>query len=131
LINCCAYYHGPPEGRSDALAVALRTFNKLCEVDDEGPNTVTYGTLFKAVNNLTKIGKERDDLIRKLFRQCCNDGQVDGFVLSQVRNACTSQLFRELVSEPAGVHGAKGEASIKTLLRKMPQKWSRNRIDYR
>ena len=128
LINCCAYYNGPYVGRSDALAVVLRTFNKLCKIDGEGPNAVTYGKLLKAVNNLTEIGKERDDLIRTFFRQCCDDGQVDGFVLSQVRNACSSSLFRKLVSEPAGVHGAKGEANIKTLLRKMPLKWSRNRI---
>jgi len=128
LINCCAYYHGPPEGRTEALAVALRTFKKLCKADGERPNSVTYGTLFKAVDNLAKIGSDRDDLIRKLFRQCCEGGQVDGFVLSQVRNACSASLFRELVSEPIGVHGAKGEANIKTLLRKMPPRWARNRL---
>ena len=126
LINCCAYYNGPPEGRSEALTVALRTFNKLCKADGEGPNSISYGTLFKAVNNLTGIGKDRDDLIRKFFQQCCDDGQVDGFVLSQIRNACSTSLFRELVSEPIGVYGAKAEANIKTLLRKMPPRWARN-----
>lgn len=129
LINCCAYYNGPLEGRSEALAVALRTFAKLCDADGEGPNNVTYGTLLKAVNELTKIGKDRNDLIRKLFGQCREEGQVDGFVLSQMRHAASSSLFRELVSEPIGVHGAKGEANIKTLLRKMPAKWARNLVD--
>jgi hypothetical protein len=51
---------------------------------------------------------------------------VDGFVLSQVRNGSTTDLFRELVAQPIGVSGAKGEANIKMLLRKMPARWSRN-----
>lgn len=132
LINCCAHYDGPLEGRAEALDVALRTYDKLCKADGEGPNSVTYGTLFKAMNNLAEIGKDRDNMIRKLFRKCCDEGQVDGFVLSQVRNASSAGLFRELVSGPAGVHGAKGEGNIKTLLRKMPKRWSRNQsVGYR
>jgi pentatricopeptide repeat protein len=130
LINCCAYYNGGPEGRKEqALSVALGTFEKLCNTDGIGPNHVCYGTLFKAVNNLADMGEERDNLLRKLFRKCCDDGQVDGFVLSQVRNACSAELLQELVFEPIGVHGAKGEANVRTMLRKMPSRWERNRID--
>ena len=126
LINCCAYYNGPAEGRREALDIALRTFNKLCDADGEGPNNVSYGTLFKSINNLTSVGQGRNELLRKLFQQCCQEGQVDGFVLSQLRNASTADLFRELVAQPIGVSGAKGEANIKMLLRKLPPRWSRN-----
>ena len=130
MINCCAYYRGSLEGRKEALSVALQTFDKLCDAEGIGPNHVCYGTLFKAINNLTDMGKGRDELLRKFFRKCCDEGQVDGFVLAQVRNACSAELLQELVFDPIGVHGAKGEANVRTMLRKMPSSWERNRIDY-
>jgi hypothetical protein len=107
MINCCAYYHESLEGRKEVLSVALRTFDKLCDTDGIGPNYVCYGTLFKAINNLTNMGMERDNLLQKFFRKC-DEGQVDGFVLAQVRNACSPELSQELMFDPIGIHGAKG-----------------------
>ena len=129
IINCCAYYNGDHKGRGQVLSFALQTFEKLCGSQDERPNHITYGTLFKAVSKLTDAGKDRDELVETLFHRCCSDGQVDAFVLSQVRNACSARVFQELVFEPIGVHGAKGEANIRTILRKMPSAWARNRIE--
>ena len=82
VINCCAYFRHP-EGKGEALEVALRTFRKLCDLDGEGPNNITYGTLFKAIANLMpRDDEQRDVLVRSLFDKCSDEGLVDSFVLS-------------------------------------------------
>lgn len=72
VINCCAYYVGDEEGRKEALDVALQTFQKIqtdknCE---DGPNMITFGTIFKAIAKLMPVGEPRDDLVSALFAQC-------------------------------------------------------------
>jgi hypothetical protein len=127
VINCCAYYRHP-EGQSEAMEVALRTFHKLCDLEDDGPNNITFGTLFKAIANLMPVGQEREDLVSDLFDQCCDLGHIDAFVLSQVRQA-SPQYYRDLVEEPCGLGGPDADTSIKSVLRHIPQEWSAYVVD--
>jgi pentatricopeptide repeat protein len=129
VINACAYYNGDAEGRKQALDAALRTFNKLSGMSDEYANNITYGTIFKAIANLMPGGKDRDSLVQKLLDQCTEEGLVDAFVLSQVRNA-SPQLYRDLVNEPCGLGGPDGDDSIESVLRNIPHEWSANVVDY-
>jgi hypothetical protein len=43
VINCCAYYDGPQEGRQEAFHVAIRTFHELCSSPNAQPDQITYG----------------------------------------------------------------------------------------
>jgi pentatricopeptide repeat protein len=136
VINCCAYYDGPEEGRQEALEVALRTFQKLSLSPHAQPNQITFGTLFKAVNKLMPKLKDedliaREDLLRTLFGKCISVGQVDGFVLAQLRNACSVGLYEELVLTPVFGEGSRviEETKILTILEQMPKAWNRNLID--
>lgn len=129
VINSCAYYQGNAEGRTQAYAVAMRTFRKLCELEDETPNNITFGTLLKAIANLQSPSEQRDELVRSLFDQCCNDGLVDSFVLSQIRIA-SPQLYRDLVDEPCGLGGPDDDESIDSVLRNIPREWSANVVVY-
>ena len=98
---------------------------------DEQANNITYGTLFKAIANCMPLGDDRDQLTRQLFDQCADEGFVDMFVLSQVRNA-NPQLYRELVEAPCGL-GASCDPSddnIASVLDSVPPEWSANVIDY-
>lgn len=131
VINSCAYYRGPPQGREHALEVALRTFQKLCDIEDDNPNNITYGTLFKAIASLKPVGDDREKLVRKLFDQCCDEGFVDAFVLSQVRKASPG-LYRDLVSEPCGIGSGGGpdaDNSIDGILKNIPREWCENVIE--
>ena len=129
VINACAYYSsGNLKGRSQALETALRTFRKLHALEDEQANNITYGTVFKAIANLMPVGDERDALSREIFDQCTDEGLVDSFVLSQVRNA-NPQLYRELVEEPCGLGGPEDDCSIEGVLENIPREWSTNVID--
>jgi hypothetical protein len=130
VINSCAYYRHS-EGREQALEVALRTFQKLCEVEDDHPNNITYGTLFKAIASLKPVGEDREKLVRKLFDQCCDEGFVDAFVLGQVRKA-SPELYRDLVSEPCGLGSGRPDANnegVDSILKNMPREWCENVIE--
>lgn len=119
VINACAHCARTVtdlEGRKEAMKIAMRTYNKLVDDPKEHANHIVYGTLFKAISYLIPISQSRDDLVRKLFKRCCDKGYVDGFVLSQIK--CSSKdLFNEIQSE----YG-KGDDLQKLL----PSKWTRN-----
>lgn len=68
--------------------------------------------------------EDREELVQSLFAQCCQEGQVDAFVLSQVRNASSDRLYRKLVTTVCGK--GEGVGSIDALLQRMPKKWSAN-----
>ena len=132
VINCCAYYFSSgssgdeetvQDGSKEAFQVALRTFRKLCE--SSKPNNITFGTLFKAIANLSPMNEEREELIRGVFAQCCKEGQVDAFVLSQVRNASPPSLYGELVLEPCGLldNTVDYTEGIDVVLKNSPPHW--------
>jgi hypothetical protein len=128
VINCCAYFSGDEAGRREALQVALRTFSKIKndEKCHDGPNNITFGTLLKAVAKLMVVGSERESLVESLFQQCQELGQVDSFVLSQVRAASSgSQLYRKLVLEAANLTMEDG-ANYDKILKSMPREWRSN-----
>lgn len=122
VINACAYCAGDSTKRAEALETALRTFHKLCAMKDVSPNNIVYGTFFKVIQNLMPVGEEREELVQTLFDQCCDQGHVDSFVLTQVRYASPS-LYRELVEGPCGLGGPNSH-DIETVLRNIPIEWS-------
>ena len=67
VINCCAYYSGPPKGEKAAFEVAWRTFEKIKASDDLQVNNIVYGTLFKAIGKLTSRGPKQQAMIQELF----------------------------------------------------------------
>ena len=116
VINACAYCASGAEKRGEALDTALRTFDKLCALEEESPNNITYGTTFKAIQNLMPISEKREELVQTLFDQCCEEGYVDSFVLTQLRFA-SPRLYRDLVEGPCGL-GGPGD------LRNVPVEWT-------
>jgi hypothetical protein len=105
VINSCAYYSGNAEGRTKAFEVAMRTFRKLCDLEDETPNNITYGTVLKAIANLQPTSEERDELVRSLFDQCCTDGLVDSvstFLLVEMDSVMVGEVSAR-VSYPSSI----------------------------
>lgn len=128
VINACAYCVGDASKRAEALDIALRTFYKLCAMEDEHANNITYGTVFKAVQNLMSASDEREELSRDLFDQCCDAGYVDYFVLSQVRYA-SPRLYRELVEGPCGLGGPGLKYGLDAVLKNIPTDWAANVVE--
>jgi hypothetical protein len=123
VINCCAYYSGDSDGQQKAFEVALRTFRKLRDTGD-GPNNITYGTLFKAVARLTPMDNAREEMVQNLFQQCQTEGLVDSFVLSQVRAASPVALYRKMVLEPSSLND-RDENNMDKILENMPREWGK------
>ena len=124
-INCCAYYKGPEEGKTEAFAAAMRMFAKLNKSREHRPNSITYGTLFKAIAKLTSMDENRHALVKSLFETCINSGAVDGFVLAQLR-LVSPEIFREVVLIPLKMKSNVETTVITTVLDRMPSKWGRN-----
>jgi hypothetical protein len=123
VINACAYYKGNATGRSEALQIAMRTFDKVSTSAGEKPNCITYGTLFKVIANMMLHGNEREELVRTLFDRCCSEGNVDGFVLAQLRHA-SAELYRSLVKKSG--NGVKSTLTVKHI----PREWCANVVDH-
>jgi hypothetical protein len=128
VINCCAYYYGNSDGRKEVFEVALRTFDKIKETG-EGPNNVTFGTLFKAISKLTLMDQSREILVEKFFHQCCQEGQVDSFVIAQVRAGIPISLYRKLVLAPSSLND-NDVNNIDKILQNMPKEWGKNVFVY-
>mmetsp|Transcript_10992 Transcript_10992/g.16192 ORF Transcript_10992/g.16192 Transcript_10992/m.16192 type:complete len:1021 (-) Transcript_10992:273-3335(-) len=101
------------------------------------PNHITYGTMIMAITNLmtptqsstadntAKEGSEdknrengedisndvsclRTDLAIATFWQCCREGQVSPFVISQLRNVVSEATFCEMLGDAAVPRGNRG-----------------------
>lgn len=129
VINCCAYYNGTVDGRKEAFDVAIRTFHKLCSSTQAQPNHITYGTLFKAIGKLTDHSIDREELITSFFQKCSGSGQVDGFVLAQLRSASPPALFEKLAIKGIVKNGTVDTTKIVAIIDHMPASWNRNIID--
>ena len=127
VINCCAYYVGDEAGRMEALDVALQTFQKIRTDKNftEGPNMVTYGTIFKAIAKLMPFGEKRDNLVGAIFAECREVGQVGTFVLSQVKAASTAKLYNKLILVPANLTIG-DENNFDKIATFMPEEWGRS-----
>jgi hypothetical protein len=127
VINACAYCVGNAPKRDEALRIALRTFYKLYDMEDENANNITYGTMLKAIQNLMPISDERTDLVQELFDMCCENGYVDYFVLSQLRFA-SPQLYRNILEGPCGLAGPESKYGLEAVLKNVPTEWTANTI---
>lgn len=107
--------------------MALRTFRKLQETN-EGPNNISYGTLFKAIAKLTVMDEARDAMIEDFFHQCCEEGFVDAFVISQVKAASLTNLYQKLLS-PCSMK-RRDLNDVDKVVAKIPQDWGKNVIDF-
>eukprot|EP00970_Alexandrium_tamarense_P001585 scaffold181_cov236-Alexandrium_tamarense.AAC.1 len=121
VLNACAYTFGSPNEKEEALKIGIETFEELQSSEIE-VNHVAYGSFLRICRKLMPEDDDRRrDLIKRTFRQCCSDGQVGEYVLSQLR--AIPELYVSLLQP----HIIDGEASYYDL----PNKWTRNVKDRR
>lgn len=83
-----------------AFMVALSTFQILEKNPSFGaPNHVTYGTMLKACARLLPPSSpERTKWTKHYFQKAKNAGMVGSMVLGRLREACTPQEYKQLMS---------------------------------
>ena len=103
----------------DILQVAVSTF-RLLRSDRSlgGADSNSYKALFHIANNLIQNETERVASIEDLFRKCCEDGQVNQWVLQSLLQVAPRQHFWRLVRKDSS-HGI-------VKVHDLPSEWSRN-----
>ena len=96
VLGACAM---ETKERAKAFGVAVATFQQLRHHEAYGaPNHVTYGSMLKCCARLLPSADPlRRKWVRKVFRMAVKDGCVGDMVLSRMREAASSQLYRELM----------------------------------
>lgn len=100
VLNSCAFPSVlDQKARRRMLDVAIFTLEELQASRYGHPNQVTYGTFIKACANLLPDDEAlRRVVLKKVFDQCCKDGQVGEMVLTHLRKAAPPDLFQELLA---------------------------------
>lgn len=120
VLNACAYTFGRSEEKEEALQVAIETYDELQASMDIETNHVAYGSFIRVCRRLISDESERDKYITRVFRQCCNDGQVGDYVLRQLR--AVPSLYKSLLQEYIDEYGYGDDV----VYQELPKRWTCN-----
>jgi hypothetical protein len=125
-LNACAFADTSDEkSQNEVLDIAIQTFDLFqSSAPVYGkPDHLTYGTMVMIFNKHVPSRELRNQLSKNIFYQCCQNGQLSGFVVSQLQKALSNKLLKELFGEAAIFNGAK---AIRIDKRKVPREWNKN-----
>lgn len=101
-LNACAFTRYDINAKMDAFVITVSILILLQEYTT--PDEVTYGTVLRACSNLLpRSDSRRDELVEKVFRKARDEGYVNDMVLTQLKFAASTPLFRELVGDDSKV----------------------------
>jgi hypothetical protein len=97
VLNACAFSNHKDDDTEAVIQIALDVLREAQE--GTGANWITYHTTIRVLCSLEEDPENRWRLIREIFRQCCDDGQLTRTVLTQVRFAVSDERFKLLDKE--------------------------------
>lgn len=89
-----------------AYDIAVNTLKKI-----QFPNNAVYGTFLQACNNLLSAD-QRSGIIVQIFRECCEEGQLDKFIIHMLKKGAPMEY--EDMKKRYGV-GADGKITVSNL----------------
>jgi hypothetical protein len=100
VLNACSFTHGTPSVRQSALKIAIVVLEEAIETATPNDRlNVVYGAFFQTCANLMQKETEKvkiERVVEAVFHKCCDHGQVDMKLLSQIRRASSKQLYLKL-----------------------------------
>ena len=120
VLQACASTEGNSEEKFAAFQVALGILKELrssSSSSEDGIDSSTTGMFIKSCSKLMPVGKKRDEIVKKVFRECCEQGLVNDYVLNQFELATSEGVQLEVLGG-FSVDGAS-----------IPDSWSRNVVD--
>jgi hypothetical protein len=120
VLNSCAYAIGDDAEKADAMQIATRTFNELCNSEYGKPNHVTYAAYLTACRNLLPEGETRAASMTSIFQKCCDDGQVHDIIIRRLETSLTKEQLHDLYQSV----GVDGDNAMDLAL--LPAEWKRN-----
>ena len=119
VLQACASTEGNSEEKFAAFQVALGILKELrsSSSSKDGIDSSTTGMFIKSCSKLMPVGKKRDEIVKKVFRECCEQGLVNDYVLNQFELATSEGVQLEVLGG-FSVDGAS-----------IPDGWSRNVVE--
>lgn len=97
VLNACAFANHPDDVPEEILDIAAQVFEEANETC--GANYITFGAYLRVIGRFVKDGTKKRDLVYEIFRQCCQEGQLNKMVMRQTRHALTSAQYATLRAE--------------------------------
>lgn len=98
VLSACAHHTDPSnnmELRREVLKVAVSTFQLLSKDGSlGGPDSSSYRSLFFVVDSFIQDEGERMASVEDLWNKCCNDGQVNQWVLQALFKVSGPHFWR-------------------------------------
>jgi len=122
LINTAASSnHRDIQEEEKALDVAKLALKQLRDCSYDSPNSITYGSFLKACANLNLPRDILEENAKTAFQNCCEEGHVNEYVISQVKKAVTPDSLESLIPSGSFTGGKKYRWN-----QNLPPHWSRN-----
>ena len=133
VLNACAFSAmASEEERKGALRIAVQTFQELVTTEGIGVDSISFGTMLKAIANLVPPNSmgTRNQMASKIFERCANSGYVNDLVLKEFQRCVSRDCFIEVLGDRIrndrhrkGLPG-RGQPSIP--LSSLPKEWRAN-----
>lgn len=95
ILNACEYSQRDPSGSLENLRIACDVFVRVRNDTNVHPTHITYGSFISTLGRLMEPTAKRDNVVLKIFRQCCREGQVNSYVINKMKAAMVSkEAFR-------------------------------------
>jgi hypothetical protein len=102
VLNACAESrHVEDTPLAEAFKTAVRVFTELRSESKERPDNLTYGNMLRCAVLLPE-GEKRDKFVSATFKLCCERGYVNTFVIRDVQNSASEEIWRSLLRCPEG-----------------------------
>jgi pentatricopeptide repeat protein len=134
VINACAFTpFTDPAQQMRLFEIAQEILNELLEVasregDHRGPNAITYGWFFQALERLDIPEDLKYKSLERAFKICCTKGRLSQFAWSRMREATTGKQFMKLLrSDFPQLEDEISDGDAKKMINysNLPMAWSR------
>jgi len=96
-LNACAYSDRERDDRNEVIQVAAMILKEAQETS--GANCISYSTYLRVIRFSVYDRLEQWRLIRKTFRRCCDDGQLNPTIMKQIRPMLSAHQYGLIVGE--------------------------------
>ena len=100
IFACAESLYLEDDSSEDAFKTAVKVFNELRN-SKERPDHVTYGNMIRC-SRLLPDGEQKNKFVSATFRLCCEKGYVNSFVVRDLQECVSEDLWRELLGCRSG-----------------------------
>lgn len=121
VINACAFSNFGGEIELEAFNVACTLFDEILNATNSQPTSLCFGWFIQAMGRLDVEEERKTARIEMAFRECCNAGLVNEFVLHRLKGAAPLGLLQRLI-QPANEKSCLQPMDMS----RIPQEWTQH-----